>query len=327
MSAQIELPVSESHNSPAGEADRTTEALARIGEVSSSADLDARPEPQEAPDAPVRPRFAWVREVAVILGFYYVYQAVRSLADQGSGKTRAHANARHLVEFERWLHIFHEQSIQNAFLGLYWFIRGLNIYYGTLHFVVTIGLLVWLWARRYPAYRKMRNLLGVATGLALIGYFAFPLAPPRLYTCNNDVPVLGPQGPTIGRCFVDTLDQYGGLWSYTSPAAKAVANQYAAMPSLHFGWALWCAVVMWVYIGSRRAKVLAVIYPLLTLFAIVVTANHYFLDAVGGAVVLGGAYLLLEFRDRRRLAKQAAVAEAPVAAGGTEPEAVEPSPA
>ena len=283
--------------------------------MSTSADRDApvaepvelpmavpRAAPMAAPVTPelFRPRFAWVREVAIIQAFYYVYQAVRSLADQGSGVTRAHANARTIVEIEQTLRIFHEQAIQQFFLGWYWFIRVINIYYGTFHFVVTAGLLVWLYMRRAPSYRRMRNLLGATTGLALIGYWAFPLAPPRLYTCNDDIPVLGPEGPTIGKCFVDTLEEYGGLWSYTSPAAKAVANQYAAMPSLHFGWALWCAMVFWMYVDGRRGRVLAIAYPALTLFAIVVTANHYFLDAVGGALVLGAGYLLVEFADRRR---------------------------
>ncbi len=193
------------------------------------------------------PRYGWLRETAIVIGFYYVYQTIRSLADHGGVTNRAYGNARRLVAWEQDLRIFHEQAIQQAFLGARWFIKLLNIYYGTLHFVITVGLLVWMYRKRHHAYRHMRNLLGLTTALALVGYWAFPLAPPRLYKCNDNIPVPGPDGYAIGKCFVDTLNKFGGLWSYHSPVAKAVANQYAAMPSLHFAWAVWCGIVMYRY--------------------------------------------------------------------------------
>ena len=230
--------------------------------------------------------------------FYYVYETIRSLADHGGVKNRAYANAHRLVDLEKRMHIFHEQAIQQVFVGATWFIKLMNIYYGSLHFVITAGLLIWLYMKRHESYRHMRNLLGLTTMLAVVGYWAFPLAPPRLYKCNNNIPVPGPGGFTIGKCFVDTLDKVGGLWSYHSPVAKAVANQYAAMPSLHFGWALWCATIIIVHARHRTTRVLGAIYPVLTLFAIVVTANHYFLDAVGGAVLFTSAWWILRFVDR-----------------------------
>ena len=91
--------------------------------------------------------------------------------------------------------------IQQAFIGAGWFIRLMNIYYGTLHFVITVGVLAWLYVRHADVYRRMRNLLGLTTALALIGYWAFPLAPPRLYKCNDNIPVPGPDGYSIGKCF------------------------------------------------------------------------------------------------------------------------------
>jgi len=262
-----------------------------------------------APDepTPVRaPRYGWVRETLIVLGFYYVYQTIRSLADHGV-TSLAYRNARLLVQWERGLWMFHEQSIQQAFLGATWFIKVMNIYYGTLHFVITVGLLVWMYRKRHQAYPAVRNLLGLTTALALIGYWSFPLAPPRLYKCNDNIPVPGPDGYTIGRCFVDTLERFGGLWSYHSPVAKAVANQYAAMPSLHFGWALWCGWVFWRYSSHRVTRSLGFVYPALTLFAIVVTGNHYVLDAAGGAVVIGAAALILRAVNKRRLAASTTV--------------------
>jgi len=248
----------------------------------------------------IRPKkYRWLREIGVVVGFYYVYETVRSLADHAGITNHAYSNARRLVVWEGWLHIFHEQVIQQAFVGATWFIRMMNIYYGTLHFVITAGLLVWMYRKRHEGYKEMRNLLGLTTALALIGYWLFPLAPPRLYKCNNNIPVPGPDGFTLGKCFVDTLDKVGGLWSYHSPIAKAVANQYAAMPSLHFGWALWCAIVLFRFGRHRATRVAAFFYPLLTLFAIVVTANHWFLDAAGGAVIVLSAVWITRLHQRR----------------------------
>ncbi len=256
-------------------------------------------------------RHAWLREIGIVLGFYYVYQTIRSLADVPGVKNRAIGNATWIVAAEKSIFIYHEQTIQQAFLGATWFIKAMNVYYGTLHFLITAGLLVWLYAKRHDAYRRMRNLLGATTALALIGYWSFPLAPPRLYyRCDGEIPVLGPEGGLVKpNCFVDTLDRIGGLWNYQSSAAKAIANAYAAMPSLHFGWALWCAIVIWKQVDGRRGQVLAVLYPTLTLFAVVVTANHYFLDAVGGAVIFLGGLGIVRWQDARRSARSAPTAQ------------------
>jgi hypothetical protein len=165
----------------------------------------------------------------------------------------------------------------------------MNVYYGTLHFIITGGLLWWVYLRRHEHYRQYRNLLGMTTALALIGYFLFPLAPPRMEVCHHGGP----------DCFVDTLDKIGGLWSYHSSAAKAIANPFAAMPSLHFGWALWCGTLLWSFARHPIVRTLSVIYPILTLLAIVVTANHYWLDAAGGAVIFLTASQVLGMLRRR----------------------------
>lgn len=263
----------------------------------------------EPPDAPVRrpSRHAWIREFAIVIGFYYVYNSIRSLADVGGVQNRAHRNANWIVSAEKWMFIYHEQSIQQAFLGANWFIKVMNVYYGTLHFAITAGLLIWLYIRRHSAYREMRNLIGATTGLALVGYWSFPLAPPRLYLeCDGNIPVLGPEGGLVKpACFVDTLEKVGGLWNYQSSVAKTIANSYAAMPSLHFGWSVWCGIVIWRYIGGRSGRVAAVLYPSLTLFAIVVTANHFILDAVGGAIIVLCGIWVVRWSERRRSARRA----------------------
>jgi len=131
------------------------------------------------------------------------------------------------------------------------------------------------WTNDYP---RWRNTLGIATGLALIGFAFFPLLPPRLMP--------GSYG------FVDTLAKDPAFWSFNSGAVSKISNQFAAMPSVHCAWALWCACALVPRVKHLWAKVLAVVYPITTVTVIVVTANHYLLDAVGGFFVLGVGYLL-----------------------------------
>jgi hypothetical protein len=227
-------------------------------------------------------RLRWYYEVALVVGFYVVYSFVRnSFGSSSVEPAQAFDNAQRVVDAERALGLFFEPDLQRAFLGWDWFLRLWNIFYGSFHFVVTAGVMVFLY-RRFPArYRLMRTTLGFTTGLALIGFSLFPLMPPRLL---NDFGVYG--GRSLEFDFVDTLAQVGGLWSFNSDAMQSVSNQYAAMPSLHIGWSLWCVVAVWPVLQSAWARRAFVVYPLVTLFAIVVTANHFWLDAVGGAVVL-----------------------------------------
>ena len=287
----------------------------------AAAERDARRRPDD-----VRPtRLGWVREAAIVLGFYYVYQTVRSLAAHGNTEPRATHNANWIITWEKHLWMYHEQRIQDFFLGAEWFIRAMNIYYGTLHFVITAGLLIWMYVRRHSFYPAMRNLLGLTTALAIIGYWSFPLAPPRLHlNCNGDIPVLAPGGLVKPACFVDTLAEIGGLWSYESPAAKAVANQFAAMPSLHFGWSVWCGIVFWRFAAHRTTRAMAVVYPALTLFAIVVTANHWILDAAGGAIIIIAATLILRVAAARR--ERGRVSAEPDGAPNSTDPGLEPTP-
>jgi hypothetical protein len=219
----------------------------------------------------------WWREVLYVLAFYAVYTAVRNT--QGSAVVSArHAfnNAKHVIRWEEWLHVYNEEAVQQAFLGARGFIRFWNVYYGTAHFVVTAAALIWLFRRRPARYALWRNTLAWTTALALIGFALYPLMPPRLLP------------PSYG--FVDTLKDIGGLWSFDSGAMAKVSNQYAAMPSLHCGWALWVSFVVWPVARAAWARLLVVLYPLVTVFCIVVTANHYYLDAVGGLIVFSAGY-------------------------------------
>ena len=213
-----------------------------------------------------------------IAAFYGVYSFIRNT--QGSATVsaaHAFANAREIIRLEEAAGLYFEEGLQDAFLDSRWFIQFWNLFYGTFHFVVTIVALVLLF-RRFPArYPRWRNTLAATTGLALIGFATYPLMPPRLL-------------PTAYG-FVDTLRDFGGLWSFDSGPVAQVSNQYAAMPSLHFAWSTWSALVLYPMVRHWWSCALVLLYPVATLFAIVVTANHYWLDAAGGALVLavGGA--------------------------------------
>ena len=135
---------------------------------------------------------------------------------------------------------------------------------------------------RFPDdYPLWRNTLLVGTLLGLIGFATFPLMPPRLLDTVAGHPPFG---------YVDTLVRYPTFWSFDTSAMKAISNQYAAMPSLHCGWALWACAVFLPRVRSWWAKALAVANPVVTILVVVITANHYLLDAVGGAVIFSIGY-------------------------------------
>ncbi|MEA2973283.1 MAG: hypothetical protein QOG82_1741 [Actinomycetota bacterium] len=234
-----------------------------------------RPPENSAPEGVTARRgLRWWKEVGLVLAFYAVYSVVRNT--QGSAvvsEAKALHHALRVIRWEKALGLYHEEAIQQHFLAWNGFMEFWNLFYGTFHFFVTIFALVFLF-RRFPArYRRWRNTLAATTALALIGFATYPLMPPRLLPASYG--------------FVDTLRVYGSLWSFDSGAMSKLSNQYAAMPSLHFAWATWCTLVLVPALKSWWAKALALIYPAFTLFAIVVTANHYWLDAAGGLLVLG----------------------------------------
>jgi hypothetical protein len=220
----------------------------------------------------------WWLEILMILLFYVVYSAIRNA--NKSDPAEALHNARQIISWERDLGIFREATLERWALHVKALVIACNYYYGSLHFVVTIGVGVVLFRRWSDDYPRWRNTLGVSTALALIGFSTYPLMPPRL---------LGEFGLTRYH-FVDTLDRYPTFWSFDSGAVSKISNQFAAMPSVHCCWALWCACVLIAHVKNPVARAAALLYPVFTVTVIVLTANHYFLDAVGGFAILAIGY-------------------------------------
>lgn len=235
-------------------------------------------------------------EIALCTSVYVAYSAVRNLFGSAAVAPEAAAsNADIVIDIERAMGLYIEADVQAMFIDYTAFIQFWNLFYGAFHFFVTFGVLIWLYLRRDPEYRFWRRTGLIGTVLALIGFALFPLMPPRL---------LGNCGP-YGACrpgepFVDTVIEVGGLWSFESSGWETVSNQYAAMPSLHIGWALWCALILVPRLRNRALRALAASYPLLTMFAIVVTANHYWIDGLGGVAVIGAGFWLSTTYGRRR---------------------------
>jgi hypothetical protein len=223
-----------------------------------------------------------------VLTFYVVYSWSRNQFGSATVQPdEALRNAVRVIDLEKALGLFQELRIQEWFLDSTFFLQFWNLFYGTAHFAVTIFTLAWLY-RRYPVlYPRLRSSFLCTTGLALVGFSLFPLMPPRLLADCGE----------FGGClatypFVDTLSEAGGLWSFDSGTMQKLSNQYAAMPSLHFAWAAWCALALYSVLRSPFTRALAVAYPVATLFAVIVTGNHYWIDALGGVVVLGAGVLL-----------------------------------
>jgi hypothetical protein len=230
----------------------------------------------------------WWVEILAILLFYVVYSAIRNA--NGSHPLHAFHDARHIISLEHHLGIFHEATIQGWALNFRPLIIAANYMYGSLHFIVTIWVAVWLFRSYSNDYPRYRNTLAITTGLALIGFTFFPLMPPRLLATDPYFITHHLKGLHLG--FVDTLDKYPTPWSFDSGPAKRVSNQYAAMPSVHIAWSTWCALAMVPRMKTRARKILAGSYPFVTLIVIVITANHYIIDAVGGLAILFVGWIL-----------------------------------
>ncbi|WP_424860905.1 phosphatase PAP2 family protein [Streptomyces sp. MMS24-I29] len=217
--------------------------------------------------SPRRPRL-WF-EVLLIAVSYWVYSLVRNAVPEQ--KTQALRNADWIWSVEKHLGIAVEQTVNHAVNSVTWLIVSMNYYYATLHFVVTLGVLVWLFRRHPGRYAAARLTLFATTAVALLGYYLFPLAPPRLMT---------------GGHFIDTVLVHHTWGSMASGNFKNMSNQYAAMPSMHIGWSLWCGLTVFALVSAPWARILGLLYPTATLVVIVATANHFWLDALGGLLCL-----------------------------------------
>ena len=208
--------------------------------------------------------FRFGREAVLVAFAYMLYEVVRSLS---SGRALdAFENAEVLVRVERGLGIFAELNVQATLVTWHGLVDALSLWYFWGHFPLLIAMAVWAFYRHHADYAWTRNAIFASGAIALVIYLTFPVAPPRLLP---------------GAGFVDTLRGVFALQYEDS----SLVNQFAAVPSMHLGFAMITGMTMHRMVGGRKGAGLALALPLVMLVSIVATGNHWFLDAVLGALV------------------------------------------
>ena len=209
----------------------------------------------------------------------FVYDAINNLAPLRL--STALGNGRGILHVEQALRIDPELSLDRWLASHHTLATILANYYDNAHFVVTLGLLGYLWWARADLYRPLRNSLVLVNVIGFVVFWRFPVAPPRMLDGFTDV--------------VASTHAFGS-W-HTGPLASQ-ANQLAAMPSLHMAWAAWCGLALWRISARRPVRGLALLYPCLTALAVLATGNHFVLDIVGGLLALALAVWLVGSPDR-----------------------------
>jgi hypothetical protein len=227
-------------------------------------------------------RTRWWVEALVIAWLCWVYDAITDLAPLRLQVALRHA--RGVLHLEQTLHIDPELTLDRWLAGHHTLGLVVADYYDNAHFVVTLGLLGWLWWRRADIYRPLRNSLVLVNVLAFVVFWRYPVAPPRMLAG-----------------FTDVVASTHAIGSWHSGALASHANELAAMPSLHIAWAVWCALVLWQLSTRTWIRVAAVVYPFVTAVAVLATGNHFVLDIFGGVATVAAAVLIVRMWERWRV--------------------------
>jgi membrane-associated phospholipid phosphatase len=218
-----------------------------------------------------------IREIAMVLVLYAAY----SFTQGNLAKTQiiAFQNAFNLIDIEKRLHVFCELGIQQWFMQNSTLIHLANSVYSFLFYPAIIAFAIWAYNRHHPQYQIARNVFMVSAGIGLVCFALYPMAPPRMLS-------------DLG--FVDTLAQYEVV-HYSASIPSVLVNQYAAMPSFHFGWTFLVGAGTFWIAKSFWLKLVGLLVPLLMFISIVATGNHFILDAVAGAAIIFLSYAAVSF--------------------------------
>ena len=219
-------------------------------------------------------------EGATLVALYGVYELIRGGGNASLSLAQSHTDS--IVSIERHFHIFGERALQNAAHAVPALPSLLGVAYVVLHFVGTTAFLVWMYRKHRDRFAFVRNTLIAATAIGLSIYVLYPAAPPRL----------------AGLGFVVTVTN-GAHLNLSSNLLGSVYNPYAAVPSLHFGYALIVGVAVAAFARRRVIRIAGALYPAVMLIVIVATGNHFFFDALAGGVVVGAGYLIARLVSSR----------------------------
>jgi hypothetical protein len=212
-------------------------------------------------------RTHWWVELLAIAWLAFVYDLINNLAPLRMQVAIAHAQG--ILNLERSLHLTPEATLDRWLAGHRTLGLLLSYYYDNAHFIVTFALLGWLWWKRADIYPPLRNVLVLVNVIGFAVFWLYPVAPPRMLDG-----------------FTDVVAASGAFGSWHTGSLASQANQYAAMPSLHIAWAVWCTLAIWQITRRPWVRALAVLYPCVTAIAVLATGNHFLLDLVGGLVAL-----------------------------------------
>lgn len=224
-----------------------------------------------------------LRQLAFMMAAFSLYRWVRGLVDDPAGAAVAFENARTLISIEQTLNFFVEPSIQAWAEGVPLLVDVSSWLYINTQTTMTLAALAFLYLAHNSSFYFVRNMFAVSWALALVGYGLYPTAPPRLF-------------PEWG--FFDAVSSFTGV-SHTDQVS-ALFNPYAAVPSMHVCFALMVAVPLARLCKHRISRILWAIYPVLVVFIIVTTANHFLLDALLGACTFGFAAWAAHWMGRAR---------------------------
>jgi hypothetical protein len=207
--------------------------------------------------------------VLVIVWLCWVYDAIANLAPLR--RQAAYAHARSLLHLEQLMHLDPEATLNHWLAHHHTLAVWVSNYYDNAHFIVTLGIVGWLWWRHPDLYRPLRTSLVLVNVIGLIVFWRDPTAPPRL---------LDPQR------YTDVVAATHAFGSWHAGTLATAANQLAAMPSLHIAWAAWSSLAFWRVFRRHRWAALAWVYPVVTSVAVMATGNHFLLDILAGAATL-----------------------------------------
>ena len=217
----------------------------------------------------------WWRELILVGVLYGAYEVSRGLGDVDVSS--ALANGREILHLERVWHLDPERLLNEALHQATFFAVLSSYFYSAMHYLVTPTVLIWMYRRHRAHYGFARTALALSTAIGLVGYLLLPTAPPRMLA-----------GSGLRDILADT--QHWGWWGDDGSVPKGLGgltNQFAAMPSLHVGWALWCGVLIALHAERRWVRILGASYPVITTLVVMGTGNHYLLDVIAGCLTMG----------------------------------------
>jgi len=226
-------------------------------------------------------RLQLLGDLLLVAWLCWLFDAVNNLAPVR--QAAAVSDGKQVLTLERSLHLDPEHAL-NTWLARHDTLSQIVVFwYENIHIAVTLAVFAWLWWRRPDLLGVMRATLVIVTLIALAIFWSFPVAPPRML----------PGG------YVDLVAVVQHLPPWRLGATALHSNQLCSMPSLHIAWATWCAIAVWRMSERLLPRALALVYPFLTSFAVMATANHYLADAVAGAAITLAVYSVVVLYGHR----------------------------